>query len=88
MFEELCAQLARSEVADEAEFISKGDPDAGVECFAVYGDGSEWAWQAKYFSTLGSSQWSQIDGSVRTALEKHRRIKYYVVCLPMDLPDC
>ena len=47
VFEELCAQLARSEVADEAEFIRKGDPDAGVECFAVYGDGSAWAWQAE-----------------------------------------
>ena len=28
-FEELCSQLARSEVADCARFVRKGSPDAG-----------------------------------------------------------
>ena len=86
-FEELCSQLARSEVADRAQFIRKGNPDAGVECFAVFGDGSEWAWQAKYFLTLSGSHWPQIDQSVRTAIRKHPRLTRYVVCLPIDLPD-
>ncbi len=86
-FEELCSQLARSEVAGRARFIRKGSPDAGVECYAIFGNGSECAWQAKYFLTLGDSQWRQIDRSVRTALQKHPRLTRYVVCLPMDLPD-
>ena len=86
-FEELCSQLARLEVAGRARFIRKGDPDAGVECYAICQDGSECAWQAKYFLTLRDSQWSQIDQSVRTALRKHPRLARYVVCLPMDLPD-
>ena len=86
-FEELCSQLARSEIADDARFIRKGSPDAGVECFAVYENGSEYAWQAKYFLTLGNSQWSQIDESVSTALQKHPRLTRYFVCLPLDLPD-
>ena len=86
-FEELCSQLARSEIADDAQFIRKGSPDAGVECFAVYENGSEYAWQAKYFLTLGNSQWSQIDESVSTALQKHPRLTRYFVCLPLDLPD-
>ena len=86
-FEELCSQLARSEVAGRASFIRKGTPDAGVECYAVYENGSECAWQAKYFLTLGDSQWAQIDQSVGPALKKHPRLKRYVICLPMDLPD-
>ena len=86
-FEEFCSQLARSEVTGCARFIRKGNPDAGVECYAIYGNGSECAWQAKYFLTLGNSQWLQIDRSVRTALQKHPRLVRYVICLPMDLPD-
>ena len=86
-FEELCSQLARSEVAGRARFIRKGNPDAGVECFAIYENGSECAWQAKYFLTLRDSQWAQLDQSVRTALQKHPLLGRYVICLPMDLPD-
>ena len=86
-FEEFCSQLARSEVAGRARFIRKGSPDAGVECYAIFGNGSECAWQAKYFLTLGDSQWPQIDRSVRTALQKHPKLTRYVICLPMDLPD-
>lgn len=86
-FEELCSQLARSEVGGTARFIRKGSPDAGVECYAIYEDATECAWQAKYFFTLGVSQWAQIDRSVDAALRKHPQLKRYVVCLPMDLPD-
>ncbi len=86
-FEELCSQLARWEVAGQARFVRTGNPDAGVECYAIYGNDSECAWQAKYFLTLGDSQWTQIDRSVRTALGKHPRLGRYVICLPMDLPD-
>ena len=86
-FEELCAQLARSESPSDAEFVRKGHPDAGVECYWLLADGSEWAWQAKYFDTLGSAQWSQIDESVKTALDKHPNLVRYYVCVPLDRPD-
>ncbi len=86
-FEELCSQLARSEVGGKARFIRKGSPDAGVECYAIYEDSTECAWQAKYFFTLRASQWAQIDRSVEAALRKHPQLRRYVVCLPMDLPD-
>ena len=85
-YEELCSQLARSELVGHARFIRKGNPDAGVECYAIYESGSECAWQAKYFFALGNSQWTQIDRSVRTALRSHPRLERYVICLPMDLP--
>ena len=83
-FEELCAQLARSECPDDAEFIRKGTPDAGVECYCVLGDGSEWGWQAKFIFDLGASQWPQIDDSVKRALDKHPKLTRYYVCAPKD----
>ena len=78
-FEELCAQLARAETPPGAQFERKGTPDAGVECYAVLNGGSEWAWQAKYFDTLGDSQWSQLD--------KHPRLVRYLICTPTERPD-
>ena len=86
-FEELCAQLARAEMPAGSRFERKGTPDGGVECYAVLNDGSEWGWQAKYFDALGDSQWSQLDKSVKTAIEKHPRLVRYFVCAPLDRPD-
>ena len=86
-FEELCAQMARAECPSNARFERKGSPDAGVECYCVLPDGSEWGWQAKYFFSLGSSQWSQIDRSIKTALDKHPKLVRYCVCAPMNRPD-
>ncbi len=84
-FEELCAQLARAESPDGV--VRKGTPDAGVECYCVLDDESEWGWQAKYFHTLGPPQWQQLDKSVRTALEKHPALARYFICVPLDRSD-
>lgn len=86
-FEELCAQLARDESPKEARFERKGTPDAGVECFSVLSDGSEWGWQAKYLDVLGDSQWSQLQKSVKTALKRHPRLTRYFICIPVDRAD-
>ncbi|MYF68525.1 MAG: hypothetical protein F4181_00430, partial [Proteobacteria bacterium] len=86
-FEELCAQLARAEVGVGARFVRKGDPDAGVECYAEYEDGTQCGWQAKYFHKLEESQWRQIDRSVKNAIQKHPQLRRYVVCLPKDLAE-
>jgi hypothetical protein len=86
-FEEFCAQLAKREKPAGAQFERKGTPDAGVECYATLTNGDEWGWQAKYFDELGPSQWSQLDESIKTALEKHPKLKRYFVCVPLDRPD-
>ena len=86
-FEELCAQLARAESPDGAKFVRKGTPDAGVECYYILPDESEWGWQAKYFETLGNSQWQQLDKSVKAALDNHPKLVRYFVCVPLDRPD-
>lgn len=88
-FEELCCQLAACEqVPYGSRFIRKGTPDGGVECFWILPNGDEWGWQAKYFlSSPDVKQWSQIDDSVKKALEKHPRLISFTVCLPVDRQD-
>ena len=87
-FEELCIQLARAETPERARFISLGAPDAGVECYCVLDDNSEWGWQAKYFiSTLTNAQWKQIDDSIEKALDKHPHLVRYFICVPRDRSD-
>ena len=86
-FEELCSQLARAESPSGSKFVRKGTPDAGVECYAVLSNGSEWGWQSKYVDRLEDSQWAQIGRSVKTALEKHPRLVRYFVCVPADRAD-
>jgi hypothetical protein len=86
-FEELCTQLARAARPAASKFQRKGTPDAGVEAYTVLRDTTEWAWQSKYFQTLGDSQWAQLDKSVKAALDGHPGLKRYIVCVPLDLPD-
>ncbi len=87
-FEEFCSQLAGQQPMPKgASFIRKGKPDAGIECYWTLPTNEEVAWQAKYFLSLGTSRWAQLDDSVKTALEKHPRLIRYYVCVPMDLPD-
>lgn len=88
-FEELCCQLAAyEEHPPGSTFIRKGTPDAGVECFWTLNTGEEKGWQAKFFtSPPTTSQWGELDDSVRTALEKHPALCSYTICLPLDRPD-
>ncbi|BCJ98460.1 NACHT domain-containing protein [Anaerocolumna chitinilytica] len=90
-FEELVCQLARLDPPQNAKsFIRKegAGGDAGVECFWICTDGTELAWQAKYFTeALDTSQWSQIDESVQNAIQKHPNIRKYFICVPRDRTD-
>lgn len=88
-FEALCCQLAQYESAPPGSTFFRIDaPDAGVEAFMKLKNGDEWGWQAKFFlSTPGTSQWRQIDASVKTCLDKHPRLARYTICLPLDRED-
>ncbi|OGU29812.1 MAG: hypothetical protein A2057_08195 [Ignavibacteria bacterium GWA2_35_9] len=89
-FEELCCQLAACEenVPKDSVFERKGTPDAGVECFWTLPNKDEWGWQAKFFLDIpNSTQWVEIDKSVKTALSTHPKLQRYYVCLPLDKPD-
>ena len=88
-FEELVCQLAKNDNIENAKaFIRKGSPDAGVECFWILNDDKEICYQAKFFtSPLSSTQWGEVDESVKTALEKHPNLVKYVVSIPQDRAD-
>ena len=90
-FEELVCQLALLSRPENAEFFTRKEGssgDAGVECFWKLKDGSEHAWQAKYFlNTITDQQWQQISKSVKTALNKHQKLKKYYICLPLNRTD-
>lgn len=88
-FEALCCQLAEYEPASQdSTFVRKAAPDAGVECYWKFSDGSERGWQAKFFTEApGETQWSQLNDSVRTALNKHPQLTSLTICLPIDRAD-
>lgn len=90
-FEQLVCQLAEHSKPENAkEFVRKDGAggDAGVECYWKLEDGSEHAWQAKYFlRPLTSAQWKQITKSVESALSKHPSLTKYYICLPKDRND-
>jgi hypothetical protein len=57
-----------------------------VEFLWMLPDGSVHGLQSKYFlDSMGPSKSSQIDHSVRTALERCPSLSRYTVCLPRDL---
>ncbi|MCB9776328.1 MAG: hypothetical protein H6750_18655 [Nitrospiraceae bacterium] len=50
-------------------------------------NGEEYGWQAKYFSSMGNPQWSQLKKSFESALKTHPNLKKYFVCIPLDRQD-
>lgn len=88
-FEQLCNQLAaRERIPGAVRFEPHGSPDGGVECRWLLEDGSEVAWQAKFFrEALSRTQWRQIDESVTSMLEHWPNVKRYTICLPRDLTN-
>ncbi len=88
-FEEFVCQLARrEEIPCTKEFVRNGKPDGGVECYKILEDGSEVAWQAKFFcKAFGDSQYQQIDGSVKEALNTQPNLRRYIIAVPTDPSD-
>ncbi|NVD45328.1 ATP-binding protein [Qipengyuania atrilutea] len=87
-FEELVSQLAALETPAGTPFHRKGvGADAGVECYRVDADGSETAWQAKYFFEFGNSQAQQLTESFDQAVASHPRLNRYIVSVPFDFSD-
>ena len=88
-FEEFVCQLARKEtIPTSASFVRNGKPDGGVECYHILQDHSIVAWQAKYFiKSFETSQYQQIDDSVKTALKSYPKLTRYIIAVPIDPSD-
>lgn len=87
-FEELVCQLARAEqISNKSKFIRVAAPDGGVEAYCVLSDNLEYGWQAKFFTSMGDAQWTQLDESFKTAFAKHPNLVKYYICVPLDRQD-
>lgn len=89
-FEELVCQLARREKqrnAREFRRVEGAGGDAGVEAYWIFEDGTEHGYQAKYFLATKEIDWSQIDKSVKTAVEQHPKLTRYTIAIACDLTD-
>lgn len=87
-FEELCSQVAHEyeEIPESWGYTRIGDPDAGIECKWESPEGEIWGWQAKYVDGIDNDSLSQVDRSVRKALDNYPNLSRYFVCVPCDRP--
>jgi hypothetical protein len=87
-FEELVCQVAREEdISNKKSFLRLGTPDGGVETYCILDNGVEYGWQAKFFSSMGTTQWGELEKSFKTAFDKHPELVKYYICLPLDRSD-
>lgn len=86
-FEELCVQLLPILIGEAVQRMDRIDGrggDGGVEAIALTVSGQYVGLQSKFITQLETSQWRQVDSSVRTAVEKHPELTRYIVCAPLD----
>ncbi|EHD2239922.1 hypothetical protein ACSWFU_002541 [Vibrio vulnificus] len=87
-FEDLICVLARREAPKNGLEFQPNDGcggDGGVEALWILNNGRKIGYQAKYFTSLGDSQWSQMDESVEQALKVHPELQTYIFAIPKDL---
>lgn len=82
----ICQQVAQEPPASDAKFVSlHGDGgDGGVECYWTLPNGDEHGHQAKYWTHHGDVDKSQLDKSVKAAVEQHPNLKTYTIAIPAD----
>ncbi len=86
-FEELCVQLLPLLAAELIERVVRVDGrggDGGVEAIAYTSCGLCIGLQSKFFSSLERAQWTQVDKSVNTAIDRHPELTRYLVCVPLE----
>ncbi|PTO62414.1 ATP-binding protein [Vibrio splendidus] len=87
-FEDLICVLARRENPENGLEFQSNDGcggDGGVEALWILNNERKIGYQAKYFTSIGDSQWSQMDESVEQALKVHPELQTYVFAIPKDL---
>ena len=81
----MLAKRSPPDNASHFERVEGSGGDGGVEALWVLKDGKKVGYQAKYFLSLGSSSWQQIDRSVKRAVEVHPELKKYIIAIPCNL---
>ncbi|MGH1347606.1 MAG: hypothetical protein ACRBN8_38975 [Nannocystales bacterium] len=82
----ICEQVAQEQPAPDAKFVSLhgAGGDGGVECYWTLADGTEYGWQAKYWTDHSAVDKGQLDKSVKAALEQHPKLAQYTISIPAD----
>ncbi|MEM5527340.1 hypothetical protein WN093_00795 [Gammaproteobacteria bacterium AS21] len=87
-FEELICVLAKRESPERGIEYQSNDGcggDGGVEAIWLLDNGKKIGYQAKFFLSLGDSQWAQMDESVKQAIKVHPELQTYIIALPKNL---
>lgn len=82
----ICQQVAQEPPEDRSKFVSLhgAGGDGGVECYWTLANGAEHGWQAKYWTTHGDVSKTQLDKSVKAALDQHPKLTKYTIAIPTD----
>ncbi|HYQ68071.1 hypothetical protein [Actinophytocola sp.] len=82
----ICQQVAQEPPTSDAKFVSLhgAGGDGGVECYWTLSDGTEHGWQAKYWTTHADVDKTQLDKSVKAALDQHPNLTKYTIAIPAD----
>lgn len=82
----ICEQVAQESPDAGARFVSLhgAGGDGGVECYWTLPDGTEQAWQAKYWTSHADVDKSQLDTSVGAALKNHPKLTRYTIAIPTN----
>ncbi|MCO1339159.1 hypothetical protein BJH93_09685 [Kocuria polaris] len=82
----ICELVAQEPPHADAKFVSLhgAGGDGGVECYWTFPDGTKHGWQAKYWTSHADADKSQLDTSVKAALDNHPVLTKYTIAISAD----
>lgn len=92
-FEELCYQVAKLLHGAQGQFtrIDGSGGDNGVEFYLTLDDGSQWGWQARFYTGSArlsvSSRKPKIKSSLAKACSEHPQMVKWVFCTPTNFTE-
>ena len=79
-------KLEYKEKINHFAYVNGSGGDGGVEAYCELKDGTVIAIQSKWFlNRLESSQFTQLQNSLDTAIKVRPNISKYIICIPRDL---
>jgi len=88
-FEEICYQLLREPQDLPPGMVGRpvrtGNPDGGVEWYALTADDEQWGWQAKYVDDIDDLL-NAMTGTVRRVVAERPHLTKLTFCIPGSLP--
>ena len=87
-FEEICYQLLREPQDLPADMVGRpirtGNPDGGVEWYALRPDGEQWGWQAKYIDDIDDLL-NAMTATVTRVVAERPTLTKLTFCIPWNL---